>query len=141
MENQHPNLSPECDLPCPVEATLNVIGGRWKALILYHLSLGTRRFNELRRLIPSVTQRMLTAHLRELEADGVVRREVFPVVPPRVEYSLTNKGRSLSPILNSMAVWGRAHAPIESSGTSSASSKEPEQGPPIHEPKSTWNSK
>lgn len=91
---------------CPVETTLSVIGGRWKALILFHLSGGPRRFNALRRLIPDVTQRMLTAHLRELEQDGVVRREVFAVVPPRVEYSLTPLGDTLQPILSAMAEWG-----------------------------------
>ena len=98
-----------CELPCPVETTLDVIGGRWKALILYHLRDRPRRFNELRRLIPAVTQRMLTAHLRELERDGVVRREVFAVVPPRVDYSLTPLGRTLSPILAAMAEWGERY--------------------------------
>jgi DNA-binding HxlR family transcriptional regulator len=94
---------------CPVETTLGIIGGRWKALILFHLAQGPARFNVLRRLIPGVTQRMLTAHLRELEADGVVDRRVFEVVPPHVEYSLTDLGRSLSPILDAMAVWGMEH--------------------------------
>ncbi len=94
------------DLPCPVETTLQVIGGRWKALILFHLQDDKRRFNELRRLIPSVTQRMLTAHLRELESDGVIVRKVYPVVPPHVEYSLSELGRTLSPILTAMAQWG-----------------------------------
>jgi DNA-binding HxlR family transcriptional regulator len=98
-----------CELPCPVEATLDVIGGRWKALILYHLRDRPRRFNELRRLIPAVTQRMLTAHLRELERDGVVHREVFAVVPPRVDYSLTAVGQTLSPILAAMAEWGERY--------------------------------
>jgi DNA-binding HxlR family transcriptional regulator len=101
------------ELPCPVETTLKVIGGRWKALILFHLSADTRRFNELRKLIPSVTQRMLTAHLRELERDGVIDRKVFPVVPPRVDYSLTAKGRSLYPILNAMATWGAEYQQCE----------------------------
>lgn len=104
-----PDPAELCDLPCPVETTLKVIGGRWKALILYHLSGGTRRFGELRRLIPAVTQRMLTAQLRELERDGVVHREVFAVVPPRVDYSLTPLGTTLSPILAAMAEWGEAH--------------------------------
>jgi len=96
---------------CPVDATLSVIGGKWKALILYHLRDGPRRFNELRRLIPSVTQRMITQHLRELEADGILHREVFAVVPPRVEYALTPTGRTLLPILEAMAHWGATHAP------------------------------
>jgi DNA-binding HxlR family transcriptional regulator len=98
-----------CERPCPVEATLEVIGGRWKALILYHLRSGPRRFNELRRLIPAVTQRMLTAHLRELERDAVVHRKVFAVVPPRVDYSLTPLGQTLSPILSAMAEWGERY--------------------------------
>ncbi len=94
---------------CPVDATLAIIGGKWKALILYHLRGGPRRFGELRRLIPGVTQRMITQHLRELEADGIIHREVFAVVPPRVDYSLTETGRSLIPILEAMAAWGEAH--------------------------------
>jgi len=93
---------------CPVDRTMRVLSGRWKPLILYHLRLGPRRFNELRRLIPTITQRMLTQHLRELEADGVIHRHVFEVVPPHVEYSLTDLGRSLMPILDAMADWGAA---------------------------------
>lgn len=94
------------EVSCPVETTIAVIGGRWKALILYHLREGPRRFGELRRLIPTVTPRMLTAHLRELERDGIVHREVFAVVPPRVDYSLTPLGLTLSPILIAMDDWG-----------------------------------
>jgi len=93
---------------CPVDRTLQVIGGRWKALILYHLRGGPKRFNQMRRMIPTVTQRMLTQHLRELEADGVVIRRVFPVVPPHVEYSLSDEGLGLMPILDAMAAWGAA---------------------------------
>lgn len=95
---------------CPIEVTLSVIGGKWKALILYHVMSRPRRFNELRRLIPLVTQRMLTQHLRELEAAGILHRQVFEKVPPHVEYSLTTRGRSLVPVLNSMADWGFANA-------------------------------
>jgi DNA-binding HxlR family transcriptional regulator len=95
---------------CPVQVTLDVIGGRWKTLALYHLRGGTRRFNELRRLMPGVTQRVLTATLRELERDGVVHREIFAEVPPRVEYSMTPLGRSLHPILEAMAAWGASRA-------------------------------
>lgn len=91
---------------CPVDRTLSVIGGLWKPLILYHLRSGKRRFNELRRLMPTVTQRMLTQHLRELEADGVISRTVHPVVPPHVDYAFTDLGRTLLPILDAMAVWG-----------------------------------
>jgi len=94
---------------CPVEVTLDVIGGRWKSVILYHLLEKTRRFGELRKLLPGVTQRMLTLQLRELERDGVIHREVYREVPPRVEYSLTEFGRSLEPILRRMLDWGREY--------------------------------
>jgi DNA-binding HxlR family transcriptional regulator len=99
------------DLPerCPVEVTLGVIGGKWKPLILYYLFQRTRRFNELRRMLPNVTQQMLTVQLRELERDGVVHRHVYAEVPPRVEYSLTDHGRSLEPILLAMLAWGETH--------------------------------
>lgn len=98
-----------CDFPCPVETTLKVIGGKWKALILFHLQSGPKRFNQLRRLIPRVTQRMMTTHLRELERDGIIHRQVFDVVPPHVEYSLTELGRTITPILNAMAKWGQQY--------------------------------
>lgn len=91
---------------CPVEATLELIGGKYKALILWHLSQGILRFSELRQVVKGATPKMLTQQLRELEEDGVIHREVFPVVPPRVEYSLTARGRSLLPILNAMRDWG-----------------------------------
>jgi DNA-binding HxlR family transcriptional regulator len=98
-----------CCFACPVAATLKVIGGKWKGVILYHLLDGTKRFNELRRLMPDVTQRMLTRQLRELEEDRVVARKVYPEVPPKVEYSLTEAGYSLQPILNVMHEWGMAY--------------------------------
>lgn len=91
---------------CPVEATLDAIGGKYKGMILYHLLDGPQRFGELRRLMPDVTQRMVTRQLRELEAAGLVHREAFPVIPPRVDYSLTEFGRSLEPILRLMQSWG-----------------------------------
>ncbi len=94
---------------CSVEATLEIIGGKWKGVLLYHLLPGTRRFNELKRLCPGITQRMLTLQLRELEVDGVIHREVYAVVPPKVEYSLTSFGRSLEPILVLMCDWGTQH--------------------------------
>ncbi len=90
---------------CPVEATLDLIGGKYKALILWHLSEGTLRFSQLNRLI-NATPKMLTQQLRELEDDRLVRREVYPVIPPRVEYSLTDLGQSLMPILVAMRDWG-----------------------------------
>ena len=89
------------------ELTLAVIGGKWKPIILYHLSLASAvRFGELRRGMPDVTERMLTRQLRELESDGLVHREVYREVPPRVEYSLTQMGRSLIPLLLQMRAWG-----------------------------------
>ena len=91
---------------CPVVATLDMIGGKYKALILWHLVEGKRRFGELQRLIPQATQKMLTQQLRELERDGLVVRKVYPVVPPKVEYSLSELGRSIKPILDAMRDWG-----------------------------------
>lgn len=91
---------------CPVAATLELIGGKYKALILWHLSGGTLRFSELRRLIGSATAKMLTQQLRELEEQALIHREVYPVIPPKVEYSLTPLGRSLMPILVAMRDWG-----------------------------------
>ena len=94
---------------CFVEATVGLIGGRWKAVVIFHLLSGTRRFGELHRLLPNATARMLTLQLRELEADGLVRREVFAEVPPRVEYTLTQEGASLGPIVTAMGAWGKAY--------------------------------
>jgi len=91
---------------CPTEAALAVIGGRWKVPILWNLFGKTCRFGELSRLLPGVTQKMLTQQLRELESDGLVHRKVFPEVPPRVEYSLTKLGTSLEPVVASLSQWG-----------------------------------
>lgn len=91
---------------CTVEATLSVIGGRWKPVILFRLMAGTRRFGELKKTISGITQRMLTNQLRELERDGVIKRQVYAEVPPKVEYSLTILGQSLEPILHAMKDWG-----------------------------------
>ncbi|MEE0111449.1 MAG: helix-turn-helix domain-containing protein [Oscillospiraceae bacterium] len=91
---------------CPVEATLDLIGGKYKALILWHLSDGCLRFSELRSRIKKATPKMLTQQLRELETHKLIHREVFPVIPPKVEYSLTETGRSLMPILVAMRDWG-----------------------------------
>lgn len=93
---------------CDVEATLSVIGGRWKPVLVCHLLQGRKRFGELRRLVPNATERMITQHLRELEADGVIDRHVFAEVPPRVEYEVTEFGQSLAPVLAQMQEWGRA---------------------------------
>ncbi len=93
---------------CHFELTLQVMGGKWKPIILYHLSrLDVMRFSDLRRSVTGVTERMLARQLRELEADGLVHREVFKVVPPRVEYRLTGPGRDLIPILDALKDWGR----------------------------------
>jgi len=88
---------------------MEAIGGRWKPVLLYHLMGGTRRFGEFRRLTPGVSQRMLTQHLRELERDGLVHREVYREAPPRVEYSLTARGRTMEPLLHQMNAWAMAH--------------------------------
>ena len=92
--------------PCGVETTVSVIEGRWKPRILFQLLDGTKRFSELKRKLPGVTQRMLTLHVRELERDGLVHREVYREVPPKVEYSLTAMGHSLEPLLRFMSNWG-----------------------------------
>ena len=98
---------------CDVEATLTVIGGRWKPILLCHLLSGRKRFGELRRLTPNATERMITLQLRELEADGVISRHVFAEVPPRVEYEMTDYGRSLEPILVAMQTWGRGFKQLQ----------------------------
>lgn len=92
---------------CDVEATLSVLGGRWKPILICRLLDGRKRFSELCRLAPNATQRMITLQLRQLEADGVISRHVFPEVPPRVEYEITEFGSSLAPIIKSMQVWGK----------------------------------
>jgi DNA-binding HxlR family transcriptional regulator len=94
------------DYFCPVTATVSIIGGKWKPIILWILFQEKRRFSELKKFIPKITQKMLTQQLRELERDGIVHREVYPVVPPQVEYSLTQKGSTLAPILQAMEKWG-----------------------------------
>ena len=94
---------------CNVSIAVDVIGGKWKAIVLFYLLEGTHRFNELRKKIPGVTQRMLTLQLRELESDGLVERIVYPVVPPHVEYRLTPFGRSLEPVIVAMSAWGKRY--------------------------------
>ena len=98
------------ELPaCPVETTLMLIGDKWKVLILRDLMTGTKRFGELKKSIGSVSQKVLTAQLRDMEANGLVHRQVYAEVPPRVEYSLTELGRSLKPILDAMWTWGEGY--------------------------------
>lgn len=99
----------DCNPGCSVEATISLIDGKWKCVILFHLLGGTVRFNEIRRRVPDVTQRMLTNQLRELEADGLIERKVYPQVPPKVEYSLSPLGRSLEPVLLALKIWGDAN--------------------------------
>ena len=103
---------------CPVEAALDVIGGKWKPLILWHLCDETKRFSELQRELPSVNAKMLTKQLRELEEDGIVRRTVSPEVPPRVEYAVTEFGRTLLPVMEALCAWGTQYLGIDE-GTAS----------------------
>lgn len=104
-------LKTVCVAGCPVERALAIMGGKWKGLILFHLIDGVKRFGELRRIMPAITQRMLTKQLRELEADGLVLREAYHEIPPRVEYSLSERGRSLEDILLQLESWSRQHLP------------------------------
>lgn len=96
-------------LTCEVETTLKVIGGRWKVLIIRELIAGVKRFGELQRALPGITQKMLTQQLREMEEDGIVHRQVYAQIPPKVEYSLTTLGESLKPILYAMHEWAVEH--------------------------------
>ncbi len=91
---------------CPVETTLSIIGDKWKVLILRDLFTGTKRFNELKKSLKGITQKMLTQQLREMGGDGLLHREVYPVVPPKVEYSLTELGKTLKPVIDSLYDWG-----------------------------------
>jgi DNA-binding HxlR family transcriptional regulator len=110
---------------CTVEATLDVIGGKWKPLILWHLGDNVMRFGELQRSLPGVNAKMLTKQLRELEKDGVIRRTVYPEVPPRVEYAITEFGRTLIPILQALCAWGALYLGIENGNTSGSASQCP----------------
>ena len=95
-----------------MEATLSLIGGKWKGVVLFHLFEGTLRFNEIRRRLPNVSQRMLTTQLRELEAAGLITRRIYAEVPPKVEYSLSPRGRSLEGVVMALKAWGDAHAEL-----------------------------
>jgi DNA-binding HxlR family transcriptional regulator len=112
--NEEPRLvDRQVEDRCPVEATLAVIGGKWKAVLVFYLKRGgAHRFAELRRKTHGISERVLTRQLRELEADGIVRREVFAEVPARVEYSLTEYGESLGPVTEAMCQWGKAHMAV-----------------------------
>jgi DNA-binding HxlR family transcriptional regulator len=103
---------PENPRACPIAATIAMLGGKWKPMIVHMLADGTLRFGQIKRNLPAVSQKMLTQQLRELEADGIVRRVVYAQVPPRVEYSLTAHGATLKPILEALYVWGTQHAAI-----------------------------
>lgn len=94
---------------CPVDAVVQIIGGKYKPVILWHLANEKMRFGQLSKLLPKATAKMLTQQLRELESEGIIHREVFPVVPPKTEYSLTEFGKTLIPILDAMCTWGKAY--------------------------------
>lgn len=94
---------------CPVEATIELIGGKYKSVILWHLTDGVKRFGELKRLLPRATEKMLAQQLRDLERDGLIIRTVYPVVPPKVEYSLSDLGKTIIPVLDAMCCWGEEY--------------------------------
>lgn len=108
-ENGNGSCCRQEETHCPVEATIRLIGGKYKSLILWKLAGGTLRFSQLKREVSCATPKMLTQQLRELEADGLIVREVFPVVPPKVEYSLTDFGQSIRPVLEAMYDWGSGY--------------------------------
>jgi DNA-binding HxlR family transcriptional regulator len=95
---------------CPLELSIDLIGGKWKCVIMWHLRKGELRFSQLKKRLPGVTQKMLTQQLRDLEENGLIHREVYPVVPPKVEYSLTEEGKVFVPVLKSMYKWGRSYS-------------------------------
>lgn len=107
---------------CPVELTLNVVGGKWKVLLLWNMKGGVKRYGELKRLVPGITHKMLTQQLRELEDDGIINRKVYEIVPPRVEYSLTERGEQLRPVLEMMGQWGMQFLTVEDDNTPQAGS-------------------
>ncbi|MDK2940444.1 MAG: hypothetical protein PWQ51_2609 [Methanolobus sp.] len=101
------------DYRCPVEATLGVIGGKWKPLILWQLKEDVLRYNTLQQMLPGISPRMLTKQLRELEDDAIVNRKMYPEIPPRVEYSLTDFGKTIIPVLEALAQWGLTYMDIQ----------------------------
>ncbi len=110
---------------CPILTAISIIGGKWKIPILYNLRDGKMRFNELKRALPNVTQKMLTQQLRELEKDGLVSRKVYAQVPPKVEYSITPMAEKLEPILDSLCGWGREYQSRELDGDITANQSVP----------------
>ncbi len=104
--------------PCPVIVVQNMIAGKWKLSILWQLSSGTKRFNELQKLLPDISQGILTQQLRELERDGLIHREIYREVPPKVEYSLTEIGQSFMPVLSIVCDWGKKYLELNSNPTS-----------------------
>lgn len=106
---------------CPVEATISIIGGKYKAVILWHLMNQTLRYSELHRKMPKATDKMLAQQLRELERDGLISRTVYPVVPPKTEYCLTEYGKTLAPILDELCIWGEEYLQNDSSRSVSMS--------------------
>ena len=108
---------------CPVEAALDVIGGKWKPLILWALGDNVMRFSELQKGLPGINTKMLTKQLRELEEDGIITRTVYPVVPPRVEYAITDFGRTLIPILQALCDWGAEYLGVSDTGESRCTMK------------------
>lgn len=114
----------DCSPGCVVEGTLGLIGGKWKGVVLYHLfKEEVLRFNEIRRRLPNVTQRMLTTQLRELEADGFIERTIYPEIPPKVEYRLSEHGRTLEPVIQALKSWGDAHIDLPGKQASPAKTK------------------
>jgi DNA-binding HxlR family transcriptional regulator len=108
---------------CPVEAALDVIGGKWKPLILWALGDDVLRFSELQKALPNVNAKMLTKQLRELEEDGIIRRKIYPEVPPRVEYTITDFGKTLIPILNALCNWGAEYLGVDEASSHQCSTK------------------
>jgi len=92
---------------CSLDITMDYIGGKWKTVVLWYLRKGPKRFSELKKLIPDITEKMLSLQLKDLEADGIISRKIYPEVPPKVEYSFTEEGKSLIPVLEAIAAWGR----------------------------------
>ncbi len=108
---------------CPVEAALDVIGGKWKPLILWALGEEVMRFGELQKALPGVNTKMLTKQLRELEEDGIIRRKIYPEVPPRVEYTITEFGKTLIPLLNALCNWGAEYLGVDEGSSRSCPTK------------------